>query len=95
MLTSLADDESIPTIRCSTCSEWHHRPCISISENKDQRFVCQRCNQGRRNEAEQLGDQVHPDTLTGEVDRVKGMNRKGSSFFEREQQANVKQSGCV
>ena len=40
---SLADNESIPTIRCLTCSEWHHRPCISISENKDQSFVCQRC----------------------------------------------------
>jgi hypothetical protein len=26
-----------------TCSEWHHRPCVSISENEDQSFVCQRC----------------------------------------------------
>ena len=43
VLTSLADDESIPTIRCSTCSEWHHRTCVSISENKAQSFVCQRC----------------------------------------------------
>jgi hypothetical protein len=43
VLTSLADKESIPTIRCSTCSEWHHRPCVSISENKDQSFVCRRC----------------------------------------------------
>ena len=38
-----ADNESIPTIRCSTCSEWHHRPCVSISENEDQSFVCQLC----------------------------------------------------
>lgn len=43
MLTCLADNESIPTIRCSICSEWHHRPCVSISENKDQNFVCRRC----------------------------------------------------
>ena len=42
-LTSLADNESIPTIRCSTCSEWHHRPCVNISENKDQSFVCRYC----------------------------------------------------
>ena len=43
VLTSLVDNESIPNIRCSTCSEWHHRPCISMSEHKDQSFVCQRC----------------------------------------------------
>jgi Ribonuclease 2-5A len=43
MLTFLADIESVSTIRCSTCSEWHHRPCVSISENKDQSFVCRRC----------------------------------------------------
>jgi hypothetical protein len=42
MLISL-DNESIPTIRCSTCLKWHHRPCVSISENKDQCFICQRC----------------------------------------------------
>ena len=40
LLTSLADKESIPTIRCSICSEWHHRPCVSMSENDDQSFVC-------------------------------------------------------
>ena len=40
---SLADNESIPTIRCSICLEWHHRPCVSTSENKDQSFVCRRC----------------------------------------------------
>ncbi|KIM44033.1 hypothetical protein M413DRAFT_373720 [Hebeloma cylindrosporum] len=37
------DNESIPTIRCSTCSEWHHRPCVRVYENTDQSFVCQRC----------------------------------------------------
>ena len=43
VLTSLPDNEFIPTIRCSSCSEWHHRPCVSISENEDQSFVCQSC----------------------------------------------------
>ena len=43
VLTPLPDNESIPSIRCSTCSKWHHRPCVSISESKDQSFVCQRC----------------------------------------------------
>jgi len=41
------DNESIPTIRCSACSEWHHRPCIS--ENKDQSFVCRRCQKHTTN----------------------------------------------
>ena len=31
-------------IRCSTCSEWHHRPCVNIYEGEDQSFVCQRCD---------------------------------------------------
>ena len=26
-----------------TCSEWYHRPCVNISENEAQKFVCQRC----------------------------------------------------
>ena len=43
VLTFLADNESIPTIRCLNCSEWHHRPCVSTSENKDESFVCRRC----------------------------------------------------
>ena len=43
VLIFLADNESIPTIRCSICSEWHHRPCVSVFENMDQGFVCLRC----------------------------------------------------
>ena len=43
VLTFLADNESIPTIRCSNCSEWHHRPCVSTSDNKNESFVCRRC----------------------------------------------------
>ena len=48
VLTSFADNEFIPTIRCSSCSEWHHRPCISISENEDQNFICQICKDRRK-----------------------------------------------
>ena len=42
ILTRLAENE-FPTIRCLTCSEWYHRPCVNIFENADQNFVCQRC----------------------------------------------------
>lgn len=42
ILTHLAEDES-PAIKCLTCSEWYHRPCVNIFENEDQKFVCQRC----------------------------------------------------
>jgi hypothetical protein len=45
-LTSRADIESIPTIRCSTCSEWHHRPCVNIFEDENWRFECQHCQAG-------------------------------------------------
>jgi len=34
----------MPTIRCSTCSEWHHRLCVNIFENEDRSFVCHRCS---------------------------------------------------
>jgi hypothetical protein len=43
MLTALADNESIPTIRCLICSEWHHRPCVNMFEDGDHIFACQRC----------------------------------------------------
>jgi hypothetical protein len=58
VLTSLVDDESIPTIRCSTCSEWHHRPCVSTSEGKEQRFVCRGCKvqtMAKRNDRDLFG----------------------------------------
>ena len=42
ILTRLAENES-PTIKCLTCSEWYHRPCVNIFENEDEKFVCQRC----------------------------------------------------
>jgi len=44
LLTDLADIESIPTIRCSTCLEWHHRPCVNAFESEDRTFVCHRCS---------------------------------------------------
>ena len=43
-LTYLADIESIPTIRCSTCLEWHHRPCVNAFESEDRTFICHRCS---------------------------------------------------
>jgi len=43
ILIYLADNKSIPTIRCSNCSEWHHRPCVRVFENMDESFVCLRC----------------------------------------------------
>ena len=65
-LTSLADNESVPTIRCSTCSEWHHRPCVIISENKDQSFVCRRCNvQTKPSSLPHLGQSSQPEPGNG------------------------------
>jgi len=42
VLTPSAENE-FPTIKCLTCLEWYHRPCVNIFENEDQKFVCQRC----------------------------------------------------
>ena len=50
VLTSSVDDESIPTIRCLTCSEWHHRTCVSISEIKAQSFLCRGCTPVQKRE---------------------------------------------
>ena len=44
LLTYLTDIESTPTIRCSTCLEWHHRPCVNAFEGEDRTFVCHRCS---------------------------------------------------
>ncbi|KIM37325.1 hypothetical protein M413DRAFT_31032 [Hebeloma cylindrosporum] len=37
------DDEFIPTIRCTSCSEWHHRPCVIPSGEGCLTFVCKPC----------------------------------------------------
>ena len=42
VLTPSAENE-FPTIKCLTCLEWSHRPCVNIFKNEDQNFVCQRC----------------------------------------------------
>ena len=66
VLTSSADNESIPTIRCSTCSEWHHRPCVSIPENKGQSFVCRRCKVRKRlSSVSSLGQSSQPELGNG------------------------------
>ena len=37
------DDESVPTIQCSRCCEWHHRPCVIGLKFPDQCFTCPDC----------------------------------------------------
>ena len=43
MLNSLADDESMPTVRCSTCLDWHHRHCAGYIDLNSDNYVCGRC----------------------------------------------------
>ena len=43
ILIYLADDESMPTIRCSKCLDWHHRRCAGYPELSSGIFVCGRC----------------------------------------------------
>ena len=74
VLTSLVDNESIPTIRCSNCSEWHHRPCASISNNNDQSFVCQRCEV-------QTEDLICPSPVLASRRRKGWFNRRGYVYF--------------
>ncbi|KDR74254.1 hypothetical protein GALMADRAFT_157514 [Galerina marginata CBS 339.88] len=37
------DDESVPTARCTVCSEWHHWPCVEGFISRRHRFVCEPC----------------------------------------------------
>jgi len=64
VLTHLAENES-PTIKCLTCSEWYHRPCVNISENEDQKFVCQRCTVQTMSDPNESGG-VPVDSQTGQ-----------------------------
>ena len=32
----------MPTIRCTSCSEWHHRPCVILLDVEPLTFVCER-----------------------------------------------------
>lgn len=41
------DNESMPTVQCSTCSEWHHRPCVGFFDAEKHKFVCGRCQSPR------------------------------------------------
>ena len=74
LLTSLVDNESIPTIKCLTCSEWHHRPCASISNDNDQSFVCQRCKV-------QTEDLICPSPVLASRRRKGWFNRRGYVFY--------------
>ncbi|KAF8798370.1 hypothetical protein BYT27DRAFT_7203460 [Phlegmacium glaucopus] len=38
------DDESVPTIQCSKCCEWHHQHCIDDIELPKQIFACSNCH---------------------------------------------------
>ena len=42
-MTSFSDNELIPTIPCSTCLQWHHRPCVLDFEFTNQTFTCRNC----------------------------------------------------
>jgi hypothetical protein len=33
----------MPTVRCTSCSEWHHRPCVISFNVEPLTFVCERC----------------------------------------------------
>ncbi|KAF8970564.1 CHAT domain-containing protein [Flammula alnicola] len=37
------DHESVPTVKCSRCSVWHHRPCVNFSDLESRKFVCGGC----------------------------------------------------
>ena len=41
----------MPTVRCSNCSEWHHRPCVGFFDTKRHKFVCVRCQVSCQNVA--------------------------------------------
>ena len=43
MLISLVDDESMTTVRCSTCLDWHHRRCTGYPDVNSDKYVCGRC----------------------------------------------------
>ena len=37
------DDESMPTVQCTSCSEWHHQSCVSALDVESLTYVCARC----------------------------------------------------
>ncbi|KAF8954179.1 hypothetical protein BDZ97DRAFT_514398 [Flammula alnicola] len=37
------DDEFMSTVRCTSCSEWHHRHCVGFLDLEPLIFLCERC----------------------------------------------------
>ncbi|KDR80442.1 hypothetical protein GALMADRAFT_242885 [Galerina marginata CBS 339.88] len=48
-------DETMPTVRCSGCCEWHHRSCVDYFDME--KFVCGRCNMREVEQQEQQDQQ--------------------------------------
>ena len=51
-MMDFVDNESVPTIQCSRCCEWHHRPCVIGLKFTDQCFTCPDCGPGIFEESE-------------------------------------------
>jgi hypothetical protein len=75
VLTHIAENE-FPTIRCLTCSEWYHRPCVNIFENEDQRFVCQRCTVQTMFDPNESGDVMVDSQTRQKLQNLASVRRK-------------------
>ena len=61
-LNTPTENESMPTVRCSTCSEWHHRPCVGFFDIEQYKFVCGPCKARKRRHRQ---ERRQPDTQAG------------------------------
>ncbi|PPQ68451.1 hypothetical protein CVT26_006038 [Gymnopilus dilepis] len=55
------DDESVPTVKCGKCFEWHHRDCVAAAGLTIKDFICDDCLQIREPQGySNLGPQSVP-----------------------------------
>ncbi|KAF8816903.1 hypothetical protein BYT27DRAFT_7153946 [Phlegmacium glaucopus] len=53
------DDESQPTVQCSTCFEWHHRLCVGFSDIKHRKFKVKFLSYTKQNTANRVTEVNH------------------------------------
>ena len=53
-LNTPTENESMPTVRCSTCSDPHHWPCVGFFDIEQYKFVCGLCKARKRRQGQEL-----------------------------------------
>jgi len=65
------DDELMPTVKCSKCFEWHHRPCVHYFDLDPRNFICGNCRQPLHTSTNAVNHGIRPSFVFEESEGAK------------------------